>query len=155
MARYRTTKCPYCNYAFEYFSPYVKEDVGHPANVCPNCKKIFKTGMKYWFEMDSSEKYIYVLKHSFTALFSGFIYTAGTIAVIIVAFDYFFENTYRQLVPPNLDIVLSICVVLYITFVGLIFRRTKKHIDKYSKSKLKEKLNSALNNKITIDLEDW
>ena len=62
MARYRTTKCPYCGYILESMSISAKELIGKPLETCPSCQKQYRTGMKYWKDMNGGEKSWYIVR---------------------------------------------------------------------------------------------
>lgn len=59
MATYRTTKCPYCGFVLQFMSRSGKRRIGPPTKTCPSCNKQYKTGMKYWKDMDGNEKFEY------------------------------------------------------------------------------------------------
>jgi hypothetical protein len=161
MATYRTTKCPHCNYALESFTPNARERVGHPANACPNCRGIFKTGMKYWYEMIFIEKTFYLIMQFIISIWTSLCYSVGVIGILfglLMLLAKLTDSKVEDVIPLSDEIlsgsVVALLTILFIFFFVLCCRATKAHIRKYSDRSLKEKLNISLRNGTPIDLQD-
>ncbi|HBR02113.1 MAG TPA: hypothetical protein DD738_05850 [Ruminiclostridium sp.] len=86
---HRHTKCPYCGFQLSYETG-LKEEVGHPTAKCPACHKVYKTGRKYWSDMDKHERSAYAVKKIFQTivnLIGGAILLTILIALILWGID--------------------------------------------------------------------
>ena len=91
MARYRTTKCPYCGYILENMSIHAKELIGNPLETCPSCQRQYRTGMKYWKDMNGGEKSWYIVRSillfPYTIIFYAAMWTFIPLGLISWIFD--------------------------------------------------------------------
>ena len=86
MATYRTTKCPYCGYKIQDRVLTAKELIGHPIAACPSCKNVYRTGKKYWRDMNTKERVFYVLREVFTGFYTALAYSMIPVLVMALIF---------------------------------------------------------------------
>lgn len=113
---YRTTKCPSCGYILAHDTG-LKEGIGHPVGKCPSCQKLYKTGMKYWKDMDGFERTSYMLKRLFQ-IFITLIY--GSVINFLIALfvlrllDFIFKLDLSH--SPMIFTLMIIIIPIYVLY---------------------------------------
>ena len=124
MATYRTTKCPYCGFILEDSTIYAKELIGPPLETCPSCKRQYKTGMKYWKDMDGGEKSWYILRSiglfPMSIGFPIFLLTIIPGIILKMIFGVEFDNDFV------VGYIIFIAIVLSIGYIFSIISSTKE-----------------------------